>query len=186
MLKLPLKYYDESGRILPPVWLYSLLLLLCIDWLVFIFSVASRTQTTDLLAFFYPQKEALGLNLVASLPVLLTLVLISQRERLWKHDLIRWRHCILPFIQIGVLILLTSQVYYLMHHQWGFEVVTAVKILLYSMTLYVVTRSRHLKWMINDWATPTVEVPDKQNKAEDALRGTDDIDKQAGDGVNRG
>ncbi|WP_420935962.1 DUF2919 family protein [Alteromonas sp. A081] len=169
MLKLPLKYYDESGRILPPVWLYSLLLLLCMDWLVFIFSVASRTQTTDLLAFFYPQKEALGLNLVASLPVLLTLVLISQRERLWKHDLVSWRHCILPSIQIGVLILLTSQIYYLMHHQWGFEVVTAVKILLYSVTLYVVTRSRHLKWMIYDWAIPfveTAETYDKQSKEQ--------------------
>jgi hypothetical protein len=193
MLKLPLKYYDESGRILPPVWLYSLLLLLCIDWLVFIFSVASRTQTTDLLAFFYPQKEALGLNLVASLPVLLTLVLISQRERLWKHDLVNWRHCILPFIQIGVLILLTSQIYYLMHHQWGFEVVTAVKILLYSGTLYVVTRSRHLKWMIYDWATPfveTEETPDEQseeqcNNQNASKNDTEDKDEQPDEGINK-
>ena len=192
MLKLPLKYYDESGRILPPVWLYSLLLLLCIDWLVFIFSVASRTQTTDLLAFFYPQKEALGLNLVASLPVLLTLLLISQRERLWKHDLVSWRHCILPFIQIGVLILLTSQIYYLMHHQWGFEVVTAVKILLYSMTLYVVTRSRHLKWMIYDWATPfvetveTVETRDEQSKNQNASKNnSEDKDEQPDEGINK-
>ena len=60
MLKLPLSYYDESGRILPPRWLYSVFILLCIDWLAFIFSLASRTQTSELLAFFYPQKESLG------------------------------------------------------------------------------------------------------------------------------
>ena len=170
MLKLPLKHYDESGRILAPSWLYFLLLLLCVDWLVFIFSVASRSQTTELLAFFYPQKEALGLNLVASLPVLTSLVLISQRERLWKRNWLSWRHFVLPFIQVGVLVLLTGQMYYLMHHHWGFELVTAVKILLYTITLYVVTRSRHLKWMIEDWATPEVgkDEKDTQSKGEDS------------------
>ena len=84
MLKLPLTFYDESGRILPPRWLYSVFILLCIDWLAFVFSLASRTQTSELLTFFYPQKETLGLGLAASLPVLIALSLVSQRDRLWK------------------------------------------------------------------------------------------------------
>ena len=54
-----------------------------------------------------------------------------------------------------------------MHHQWGFEVVTAVKILLYSITLYVVTRSRHLKWMIHDWATPVVEETETEEQSNE-------------------
>lgn len=154
MLKLPLKYYDESGRILPPSWLYSLLILLCIDWLAFIFSLASRSQTDALLHFFYPQKESLGLGLAASLPVLASLLLVSQRERLWKRELIVWRKSVIPLSQLGIISLLAVQLFYAMHHHWGFEYVTGVKLLIYSISLYAITRSRHLKWMIEDWANP--------------------------------
>jgi len=120
MLQLPLTSYDESGRILPPRWLYSVLILLCIDWLAFIFSVASRTQTRALLAFFYPQKETLGLGLAASLRVLISLILVSQRDRLWKNGYLVWRRWVIPLAQLGVLALLSVQLYYTMHHHWGF------------------------------------------------------------------
>lgn len=154
MLKLPLKYYDESGRILPPSWLYIILILLCIDWLAFIFSLASRTQTDTLLNFFYPKKESLGLGLAASLPVLAGLLLVSQRERLWKRDFTQWRFMLIPATQLGVLSLLAVQIYYAMHHQWDFEYMTGIKIVFYGVSLYAITRSRHLKWMIEDWANP--------------------------------
>jgi len=154
MLKLPLSFYDESGRILPPRWLYSVFILLCMDWLAFVFSLASRTQTNELLTFFYPQKESLGLGLAASLPVFIALVLVSQRERLWKRGYLEWRRLIIPFAQLGVLSLLGVQLYYAMHHHWGFEYITGVKIVFYSTALYAISKSRHLKWMIEDWMTP--------------------------------
>ena len=154
MLKLPLAFYDESGRILPPRWLYSVLILLCIDWLAFIFSLASRTQTNELLAFFYPQKETLGLGLAASLPVLIALSLVSQRDRLWKKGYLVWRKWVIPLAQIGVLTLLSVQLYYAMHHHWGFEFITGVKIVFYSIALYAISKSRHLRWMVEDWETP--------------------------------
>ncbi len=154
MLKLPLSCYDESGRILPPRWLYAVFILLCIDWLAFIFSLASRTQTSDLLAFFYPQKESLGIGLVASLPVLLALVLVSQRERLWKKGYTSWRRLVIPLAQFGVLLLLNTQLYYAMHHHWGFEAITGVKIVFYGVALYAISKSRHLRWMIEDWEAP--------------------------------
>jgi len=154
MLKLPLTSYDESGRILPPRWLYSVLILLCIDWLAFIFSVASRTQTSELLAFFYPQKETLGLGLAASLPVLISLILVSQRDRLWKNGYLVWRRWVIPLAQLGVLALLSVQLYYTMHHHWGFEYITGVKIVFYAIALYAISKSRHLKWMVEDWETP--------------------------------
>ncbi|WP_278384014.1 DUF2919 family protein [Alteromonas mediterranea] len=154
MLKLPLSYYDESGRILPPRWLYSVFILLCIDWLAFIFSLASRTQTSELLAFFYPQKESLGLGLLANLPVFLALVLVSQRERLWKKGYLNWRRWVIPLAQIGVVLLLCVQLYYAMHHHWGFEYITGVKMAFYSIALYAISKSRHLKWMVEDWKAP--------------------------------
>ena len=152
MLKLPLKYYDESGRILPPSWLYWLLLLLCIDWIAFVFSLASRTQTTTLLAFFYPQRESLGVGLIASAPALVSLLLVSQRERLWKNSLTQWRRAIIPFAQIATLSLIVIQFYYSMHHHWRFELITGAKLLLYTIALYAVSSSRHVRWMVEDWA----------------------------------
>ncbi len=160
MLKLPLKHYDESGRILPPSWFYSVLLLLCVDWLAFIFSIASRAQTSDLLAFFYPQKESLATGLAASTPVLIALILVSQRERLWKRELVSWRRLVVPLIQIGTIALFAIQLFYTMHHHWGFEFVTGLKLLLYVFSLYVISRSRHISWMIADWATPNPKPPE--------------------------
>ena len=152
MLKLPLKYYDESGRILPPSWLYWLLLLLCIDWIAFVFSLASRTQTTTLLAFFYPQRESLGVGLIASAPALVSLLLVSQCEMQWKKGLIQWRRIILPFALLATLSLLVIQLYYSMHHHWRFEVITGAKLMSYTIALYAVSSSRHIRWMVEDWA----------------------------------
>ncbi|BFT30235.1 hypothetical protein D210916BOD24_14110 [Alteromonas sp. D210916BOD_24] len=108
--------------------------------------------------FFYPQKESLGMGLAASLPVLLSLALLSQRERLWKRDVIKWRAFIVPLIQIGITALLAVQLFYAMHHHWGFEYVTGVKIVVYAIALYVVSKSRHVKWMIEDWAKPNPQM----------------------------
>lgn len=152
MLKLPLKYYDESGRILPPSWFYWLSLLLCVDWIAFVFSLASRTQTATLLAFFYPQRESLGVGLIASAPALLSLLLVSQRERLWKKGFIHWRRAVIPCVQLAILSLLTVQFYYAMHHQWRFELVTGAKLLIYTIALYAISSSRHIRWMVQDWA----------------------------------
>ncbi len=127
MLKLPLTSYDESGRILPPRWLYSVLILLCIT---------------------------LGLGLAASLPVLISLILVSQRDRLWKNGYLVWRRWVIPLAQLGVLALLSVQLYYTMHHHWGFEYITGVKIVFYAIALYAISKSRHLKWMVEDWETP--------------------------------
>jgi len=154
MLKLPLKYYDDSGRILPPKWLYTLLMLFSLDWVGFIFSLASRAQTETLLSFFYPQRESLMLGLVGSLPVVIALLLISQRERLWKRSWINWCKSILPLIMFGAVTSLIIQVYHVTAIHWRFETITAVKIMLSVLCIYCVGRSRHLGWMIDDWKKP--------------------------------
>ncbi|WP_394220367.1 DUF2919 family protein [Alteromonas gracilis] len=162
MLKLPLQFYDESGRILPPKWLYALSLMLCIDWIAFIFSLASRSQTSELLSFFYPNKASLGTALVASLPILMGLVLVSQRERLWKKGFVKWRRVVRPSIQLGCLLLLAVQFTYLIDHQWGFEFFVALRMVFCVFAFYAVWRSRHLRWMVEDWAVVDSSVSDKK------------------------
>ena len=91
---------------------------------------------------------------MASLPVFLALVLVSQRERLWKKGYLNWRRWVIPLAQIGVVLLLCVQLYYSMHHHWGFEYITGVKMVFYSIALYAISKSRHLKWMVEDWKAP--------------------------------
>ena len=155
MLKLPLKYYDDSGRILPPKWLYAMLLLFSFDWLAFIFSLASRSQTNALLSLFYPHRVSLGLALLSSFPIVIGFILISQRERLWKHGLTQWCTWLRPLILTGMTISLIVQWYHASAIHWGFDLITAVKMMLSIVGLYCVGRSRHVRWMIDDWKTPT-------------------------------
>jgi len=158
MLKLPLNYYDESGRILPPRWLYALLLLLCADWALFIFSLASRSQTDVLLHFFYPHAKSLLVGLVTSVPSLLALLLLSQRERLWSKGLIAWRRWFIPLLLSGVGALLLSQIVYAITHHWAFELITAIRLVMSAIGFYIIAKSRHLRWMVEDWQHPNEQV----------------------------
>jgi hypothetical protein len=166
MLKLPLKYYDEAGRILPPVWLYGLLTFFCLDWIAFVFSLASRTQTETLLRIFYPHSESLGLALASSFPLVLVMILISQRERLWKHHYVMWSGWLIPAMVFGVTCSLGVQVYHAVKLHWNFDIVTAIKITVSLVGLYVLCRSRHLRWMIEDWQTPIDNDKDKMSAIE--------------------
>jgi hypothetical protein len=165
MLKLPLKYYDEAGRILPPVWLYGLLAFFCLEWIAFVFSLASRTQTETLLRIFYPHSESLWMALASSFPLVIAMVLISQRERLWKHHYILWCRWLIPAMVIGVICSFGVQVYHAVKLHWNFELVTAIKIAVSLIGFYVVCRSRHLRWMIEDWQTPTQHDKEEANPA---------------------
>lgn len=151
MLKLPLNCYDESGRILPPKWYYWLCGFLCIDWLVFVLSLASREHTTELLSFFYPSRSGLIVSLVTSMPILTSLVLVSQRERLWKKSWLKWSSALMPLLVLGTSGLISAQLYHLFIEHWRFEWVSAIRITGAVLCIYVFLKSRHLHYMRNDW-----------------------------------
>ncbi|TAP35889.1 DUF2919 family protein [Alteromonas sp. KUL49] len=153
MLKLPLNCYDESGRILPPKWFYWLCGFLCIDWLVFVFSLASREHTTELLSFFYPNRSGLIVSLLTSMPILMSLLLVSQRERLWKKSWLKWSSAVIPFVVLGAAGLMTAQLYHLSMAHWDFEWVSAIRIVGAALCIYVVLKSRHIRYMKSDWLT---------------------------------
>lgn len=154
MLLLPLHCYDESGRILPPRWLYWFLLLCVADWMVFIFSLALRDQTTTLLSLFYPLREWLGTYLIASIPFLLVLVLLGQRERLWNRGWLTWARLLKPMIVLGLLVSFALQVWHGWQLHWQFEWIMSLRMLIAGVFAVVVLRSRHLRWMIQDWCRP--------------------------------
>lgn len=154
MLKLPLHCYDEAGRILPPRWLYWLIGLACADWVLLVFALASRAQTSTLLGIFYPDRWLLAANLIATLPLVIAAVMVSQRERLWKRRMFGWVGSLRPLLLTGLAGSLVIQIRAEALLDWHFSAYSSGKLILLSALVYCVIRSRHLRWMIADWRTP--------------------------------
>lgn len=150
-MMLPLHCYDLKGRIMPPRWLYTLLLMLCTDWLALVFSLASRGQTSQLLSILYPDRAILGNRLLATLPFLLVLLLLGNRSRLWNKGLYQWRRGIKPLLLTGIIASTGAQIATMAQEWWVFHWTPALFLLLNLVLLLSVIRSRHLSFMIEDW-----------------------------------
>ncbi|WP_137167064.1 DUF2919 family protein [Salinimonas lutimaris] len=153
-LPLPLHCYDDSGVIKPPRWLYLLLLMNALDWLVLIFALASMGQTSDLLAVFYPDQHLLWLKLAATIPFILTALLLGNRQRLWKAGYRRWVVLILPLCFSGVVLVATMLVQQLIHLHWRFELILALQIAGLALLTTFLLRSQHIRLLIKDWQQP--------------------------------
>lgn len=150
-LPLPLHCYDEAGIIKPPAWLYWLLLFVCIDWVVLVFSLALREHTTQLLGLFYPAKSQLAMQLAATVPFIVVLLLLGNRQRLWQRQQRGWAGWIKPAIAVGVLFSLASSVWQIAAGHWQFQFLQAVKLLLVLLLGTMLIRSHHLQLMVSDW-----------------------------------
>ncbi|MGJ8681774.1 DUF2919 family protein, partial [Paraglaciecola sp.] len=67
-LLLPLKYYDDAGKVKPPSAWYWCALYLCRSVLVLIGALSSREYGSELLSIFYSESRYLYLNLGIALP----------------------------------------------------------------------------------------------------------------------
>nr|WP_269468659.1 DUF2919 family protein [Alteromonas sp. ASW11-130] len=148
---LPLHCYDEAGVVKPPKWLYWLLLLACADWIVLIFALALREHTTLLLALFYPNRQLLIIQLIVTIPFILTLLLLGNRARLWKKGLVKWSKVILPLMLAGIALSLISTVWQLNHRDWEFALLQAFRLTLNLLLVILLLRSLHIGLMLSDW-----------------------------------
>ncbi|MEI8648331.1 DUF2919 family protein [Paraglaciecola sp. Hal342] len=84
-LLLPLKYYDEAGRIKPANSFLWCLFFLCRPFWVFIASLTFRQDSGALLALFYPDNYYFYLSLgIRPFAALLVVLMISFRAKLWN------------------------------------------------------------------------------------------------------
>lgn len=136
------------------MWLNLVFLICLADWIILVFALAIREQTTFLLALFYPSRLTLGLSLASGAPALLALVLISRREKQWQQQRFRWSHYILPSVTVSLLAQVSLQVWPLMAQFWQFQPVVAARMLASLCACYALLKSRHLRWMVSDWRLP--------------------------------
>ncbi|NVK56032.1 MAG: DUF2919 family protein [Alteromonadaceae bacterium] len=151
MLKLPLNYYDEAGVVLPPRWFYWMLLIACRDVLLVCAFAAIPAESDRLYRLFFPHTDSLWLQLVASLPFVLVIVLLSFRDRLWQAGFSWWRLIVRPLVWLGCLVQLTVVFSLLRRNDWQFDLYMGAVIVLLLTFSIMLARSRHLAVMIEDW-----------------------------------
>lgn len=94
--------YDARGKLRLPFLFWPILLLQARTWLLLVMAAASRQQGNDLLALFYPDRQAFWVGLALGLPALAGLLLTGYRTRLprlWQH----WRSLLALSLLVNLL-----------------------------------------------------------------------------------
>ena len=154
-LLLPLKYYDDAGRVKPGISLYFCIVLLSRSLLILIGSVSVRDNGDQLLALFYPDKQYLYISIGIAFPAFVALFLLGFREKIWHAKNYWIFSCIKPLLIFSVLADLGLHIMLANKGHWQFSWVIAVTLLLDSLVFYFFLKDKHTQLMLMDWKKPT-------------------------------
>lgn len=152
---LPLKYYDEAGRVKPAVPLYLCIAFLCRSLLVLIASVSVRDNSEQLLAWFYSDKHYLYLSLGIAIPSFAGLLLLGFREKIWSSNRAWMFSYIKPLLIFAVLADLGLHIKLASMQHWQFSWVIAFTLILDSLFFYFLLKDKHTQLMLKDWKKTT-------------------------------
>jgi hypothetical protein len=152
---LPLKYYDDAGRVKPAAALYFCIMFLSRSLLLLIGSVSVRENGEQLLALFYPEKKYLYISLAIAFPAFLALLLLGFREKIWQTNRCWMFSCIKPFLIFSVLADLGLHIMLAYIGHWQFSWVIAFALLLDMLIFYFLVKDKHTRLMLMDWKTST-------------------------------
>lgn len=151
---LPLKYYDEAGRVKPSVGLYALIFFICRSILVFVAALSVREHSSELLSIFYPERDYLYLSLGIAFPSLMSLGILGFREKIWGANKIWLFLLIKPLLLCSILADLALHLTLANMQYWQFSWVIAITLLLDSLAVYFILTDKHTKLMLKDWQIP--------------------------------
>ncbi|QHJ09864.1 hypothetical protein FX988_00072 [Paraglaciecola mesophila] len=151
-LLLPLKYYDEAGRIKPSTSFLWCLFYLCRPFWVFVASLTFRQDSGALLTLFYPDNYYFYLSLGIAFPALLVALLISFRTKLWHSRARCVFQAIVPLVMLSLISDIGFHVSMAFKQHWEFSWLVALTLLLDCIYLYWVKKNLHLRLMAQDWA----------------------------------
>jgi hypothetical protein len=150
-LLLPLKYYDDAGRVKPAVALYFCIVLLSRSLLILIGSVSVRENGDQLLALFYPEKQYLYISLGIAFPAFVALLFLGFREKIWQADKCWMLSCIKPLLIFSVLADFGLHITLASIEHWQFSWVIALTLLTDALIFYFVVKDKHTQLMLTDW-----------------------------------
>lgn len=153
-LKYPLHYYDEGGRMKPPISIYLLLLFVCRGLVVLIISLSFREDSERLLRVFYPLPYHFYLSLVPILPALIALYLVSKRTILWEKGRFSWFRWLPWCLYMALILDGLIQVYTLKQIDFRFSMTHGISLLIVSCGLLYLKQSRYMANLVTDWTSP--------------------------------
>jgi hypothetical protein len=150
-IALPLKYYDDAGRVKPPIglWLYAAFIAKSV--LILVGSLTNRDTSESMLEIFYPQRSDFYFGLVLGCFGLAICLLCGFREKIWNAKKIVLFSTIKPLIFCSLLLDLGFQFKLAHANYWAFSWNIGLNILLIGSFTYWAIKSRHLKIMLKDW-----------------------------------
>ncbi|GAA6183155.1 MULTISPECIES: DUF2919 domain-containing protein [Alteromonadaceae] len=151
-LLLPLSQYDEAGRIRPPRFFWWCCLFLAKSYVIFILSLSNFRDADGLLEIFYPQKNELFIGFGIGGGALLAIIIVAYREKWWDTKWQFIRRLIKPCLILTVTLDLLHQIQISLSQHWQFSWAVATLFLFDLVVLYWIFKSRHLRYMIADWA----------------------------------
>lgn len=150
-IALPLKYYDDAGRVKPPIglWLYATFIAKSV--LILVGSLTNRDTSESMLEIFYPQKSDFYFGLILGCFGLVICLICGFREKIWQAKKIVLFSTIKPLIICSLMLDLGFQFKLAHAHYWAFSWNIGVNILLIGSFAYWLIKSHHLKIMLEDW-----------------------------------
>ena len=148
---LPLKYYDNAGRVKPAAALYFCIVFLSRSLLILIGSVSVRENGDQLLALFYPEKQYFYISLAIAFPAFLALLILGFREKIWQINRCWIFSCIKPLLIFSVLADLSLHIMSANIDDWQFSWLIAFTLLLDSLVFYFLVKDKHTLLMLIDW-----------------------------------
>lgn len=153
-LLLPLKYYDDAGRVKPSKSLLWCLFYICRPIWVFIASLTFRQDSGALLALFYPHNSYFYSSLVIALPSFLVVLMISFRTKIWDGYAKILFKAIKPLILLSLVTDIGFHLVMASKQNWGFSWLIALTILLDGIYLYWIKKNKHIAFLSQDWSRP--------------------------------
>lgn len=151
MLAFPLKYYDEEGRLLPPLLLLMCCLYLCRGWLLFALSFIDSGQLLFIIQMIQPSRTLLLSSLAIGGPSFLIILCVAYRQFLRAGLKRYWVVSLRPILSILLLVDLVLLVDYCGQIHWRFDGAIASQLLLTLYFLLWSVRSRHLSAIQKSW-----------------------------------
>jgi|TARA_B110000238_G_C16103855_1_gene429504 hypothetical protein len=158
-LLLPLKYYDDAGRVKPPVALYFCIVFLSRSLIILVGSVSVRENGEQLLALFYPEEQYLYVSLAIAFPAFLALMCLGFKEKVWQKNQYWIFSCIKPLLIFSVLADFVLHIMLANIEQWKFSWVIALTLILDSLIFYFLIKDKHTQLMLFDWKKLTPITP---------------------------
>jgi hypothetical protein len=131
--------------------LYAFLLFVCRGFLLLIISLSFREDSSRMMTLFYPSKYDFYWSLLPVLPALVVLILLSQRNKIWRSERMwLFKPLVMLFVvallaDISVQLGILSRIHFAFSATHGFSILIALIGLVYAM------KSRHMRDIVNDW-----------------------------------